>query len=229
MASAKAGVHVVQLKPIVVTKSLQDGYKFIKWDDDSGIGTVVTLRVDKKGYFLYWIDQNKETEFLEISSIRDTRTGKYAKVPKADGKLKDSLGNYDDPLEDRTLTVVYGPDLINVNFINFCCNKKEVAQVSHVIVLFDSIIYSWFYDQFVKPCYFYLNNIKSILAKNINVSLKCLRFEHASFMSITYKTTQHISVEQRTTQSIFCFFFLKNCYFELSMRLILYAIGNDIF
>ncbi|XP_013773559.2 1-phosphatidylinositol 4,5-bisphosphate phosphodiesterase beta-1-like [Limulus polyphemus] len=82
MASAKSGVHVVQLKPICVPKSLQDGNKFIKWDDDSSVGTPVTVRVDKKGFFLFWTDQNKETEFLEISSIRDTRTGKYARVPR---------------------------------------------------------------------------------------------------------------------------------------------------
>lgn len=35
MASAKAGVHVVQLKPIVVSDLLRDGYKFIRWDDVS--------------------------------------------------------------------------------------------------------------------------------------------------------------------------------------------------
>ena len=129
MASAKAGVHVVQLKQISVPLRLQNGNKFIKWDDDSGVGTPVTLRVDKKGFFLYWTDQLKETEFLEISSIRDTRTGKYAKVPRNEGKLKDSLitGSQDIPLEDKTVTVVYGPDLVNVNFINFCCHNRETA------------------------------------------------------------------------------------------------------
>jgi hypothetical protein len=35
MASAKAGVHVVQLKPIIVPDILKDGYKFVKWDDVS--------------------------------------------------------------------------------------------------------------------------------------------------------------------------------------------------
>ena len=30
-------------------------------------------------------------------------------------------------LEDRTLTVVYGSDFVNVNFINFVCNSREVA------------------------------------------------------------------------------------------------------
>ncbi|KAG0418486.1 hypothetical protein HPB47_004834, partial [Ixodes persulcatus] len=97
---------------------------------DSALGTPVTLRVDKNGFFLFWTDQNKETEFLDISSIRDTRTGKYARTPK-EGKLRDSvsMGASDTPLEEKTLTVVYGPDLVNVSVINFCCNSRETAQL----------------------------------------------------------------------------------------------------
>lgn len=130
MAGAKSGVHVLQLKPICVSKSLQEGNKFVKWDDDSALGTPVTLRVDKNGFFLYWTDQNKETEFLDISSIRDTRTGKYARTPK-EGKLRDSvsMGAPDVPLEEKTVTVLYGPDLVNVSAISFCGTSREVAQL----------------------------------------------------------------------------------------------------
>nr|XP_037275128.1 1-phosphatidylinositol 4,5-bisphosphate phosphodiesterase classes I and II-like [Rhipicephalus microplus] len=130
MAGAKSGVHVLQLKPISVPKSLQDGNKFVKWDDDSALGTPVTLRVDNNGFFLYWTDQNKETEFLDISSIRDTRTGKYARTPK-EGKLRDSvsMGAPDVPLEEKTVTVLYGPDLVNVSAISFCGTSREVAQL----------------------------------------------------------------------------------------------------
>ncbi|KAH7646079.1 1-phosphatidylinositol 4 [Dermatophagoides farinae] len=130
MANAKSGVHVMQLKPISVPKSLIDGCKFVKWDEDTAIGVPVILKVDKKGFFLYWTDQNGETELLEISSIRDTRTGKYAKTPKNDGKLKESIniGPQEVTLEDKTLTVVYGTDFVNVNFINFCTYSKEIAQ-----------------------------------------------------------------------------------------------------
>lgn len=49
---------------------------------DSGIATPVTLRVDKFGFYLHWVDQHNEMEMLDIAIIRDTRTGKYAKVPK---------------------------------------------------------------------------------------------------------------------------------------------------
>ncbi|GBM78881.1 1-phosphatidylinositol 4,5-bisphosphate phosphodiesterase beta-1, partial [Araneus ventricosus] len=97
--------------------------------EDSTIGTPVTLKVDEKGFFLYWTDQNKETEFLEISCMRDVRTGRYSRVPK-EGKLRDSvtMGPPDIPLEDKTVTVVYGPDLVNISFLNFCCIGREIAQ-----------------------------------------------------------------------------------------------------
>ena len=49
---------------------------------DSGVGTPVTLRVDKHGFYIYWVDQNHEMDLLDIVTVRDTRTGRYAKIPK---------------------------------------------------------------------------------------------------------------------------------------------------
>lgn len=49
---------------------------------DTGSGTPVTLRVDKQGFYLYWFDQNHEMDLLDIATIRDVRTGQYAKKPK---------------------------------------------------------------------------------------------------------------------------------------------------
>uniref|UniRef100_A0A182NEY4 PLC-beta PH domain-containing protein n=1 Tax=Anopheles dirus TaxID=7168 RepID=A0A182NEY4_9DIPT len=49
---------------------------------DSCNGTPVTLRVDVKGFFLYWVDQNHEMDMLDIATIRDVRTGQYAKKPR---------------------------------------------------------------------------------------------------------------------------------------------------
>ncbi|GFR12635.1 hypothetical protein TNCT_87761 [Trichonephila clavata] len=53
-----------------------------------------------------------------------------------DGKLRDSItmGTPDTPLEDKQVTVVYGPELVNINSLHFSCNCKEVAQVSTVII-----------------------------------------------------------------------------------------------
>ncbi|GLH00801.1 1-phosphatidylinositol 4,5-bisphosphate phosphodiesterase [Gryllus bimaculatus] len=129
MAGTKNTAHVVQLKPVEVPKSLQDGEKFIKWDEDSGVGTPVTLRVDKDGFYLYWMDQNKELDMLDIATIRDTRTGKHAKIPK-DPKLKQIVTmGLQDTLEEKTVTICYGSDFVNLSFINFCCTKKEIAEL----------------------------------------------------------------------------------------------------
>ncbi|XP_070577885.1 1-phosphatidylinositol 4,5-bisphosphate phosphodiesterase beta-1-like isoform X2 [Ptychodera flava] len=131
MASGNAAGfrRVCQLKPIVVKESLIKGNKFIRWDEDSNVGVPVTLRVDPKGHFVYWRNQNKEVDCLELSAVRDTRTGRYAKVPK-EGKLKDTctMGSPDVSLEDKTLTIVYGTDFVNTQFINFCTNKEAIAK-----------------------------------------------------------------------------------------------------
>ncbi|CAK1549427.1 unnamed protein product [Leptosia nina] len=119
----------VTLKPIEVPKPLQEGEKFIKWDEDSGIGLPVTLRVDPNGFFLYWTDQNMEVEMLDIATIRDVRTGGNAKLPK-DPKIRNVvLIGSQGSLEDKTVTVCHGADFVNVTFVNFCCTRKEIAQL----------------------------------------------------------------------------------------------------
>ncbi|CAG5128721.1 unnamed protein product, partial [Candidula unifasciata] len=87
------------------------------------------MKVDEKGYIMYWRDQNKEMDFLDIALISDTRTGSQVKIPK-DQKLRDSLmiGQSDIPLEDKMVTVVYGKDMVNVEFVHFVCANKEAAQ-----------------------------------------------------------------------------------------------------
>ncbi|XP_006621952.1 1-phosphatidylinositol 4,5-bisphosphate phosphodiesterase classes I and II isoform X1 [Apis dorsata] len=128
MAGNKTAGSVVQFRPIEVSQQLQEGEKFIKWDEDSGIATPVTLRVDKFGFYLHWVDQHNEMEMLDIAVIRDTRTGKYAKVPK-DPKLRYlvTMGSQDS-LEEKTVTICYGSDFVNMNFINFCTTRAEVAK-----------------------------------------------------------------------------------------------------
>lgn len=51
------------------------------WQESTS-GTPVTMRVDAKGFYLYWIDQNNELDMLDIATIRDVRTGQYAKKPR---------------------------------------------------------------------------------------------------------------------------------------------------
>lgn len=36
-----------------------------------------------------------------------------------------------DTLEEKTVTICHGADFVNLTFVNFCCTKKEIAQVSN--------------------------------------------------------------------------------------------------
>ncbi|KAH8281909.1 hypothetical protein KR054_004039 [Drosophila jambulina] len=124
-----AGGTYISTASVEVPQALQDGDKFIRWDDDSGTGTPVTMRVDAKGFFLYWVDQNNELDILDIATIRDVRTGQYAKRPK-DNKLRQivTLGQQD-TLEEKTVTVCHGSDFVNMTFVNFCCTRRDIAQL----------------------------------------------------------------------------------------------------
>nr|XP_057924917.1 1-phosphatidylinositol 4,5-bisphosphate phosphodiesterase beta-3 [Doryrhamphus excisus] len=132
MAGAKPGVHALQLKPLSVHEALKKGGKFIKWDEEpnSGSPTLVTLKVDPDGFFLYWTGgANLEVEILDISTIRDTRRGKYAKQPK-DPKLRELLGfGKGDNVEGKLVTIVHGNDLVNISFLNFQAMQEDIAKI----------------------------------------------------------------------------------------------------
>uniref|UniRef100_A0A3B3QWH6 1-phosphatidylinositol 4,5-bisphosphate phosphodiesterase n=1 Tax=Paramormyrops kingsleyae TaxID=1676925 RepID=A0A3B3QWH6_9TELE len=131
MAGAKPGVHALQLKPVSVQETLKKGSKFIKWDEELNSTTLVTLKVDPNGFFLYWMAANMEVDMLDISYIRDTRTGKYAKIPK-DGRVREVLGfgkGDGSSVEGKLLTVVHGTDLVNVTFLNFQAMQEDIAKV----------------------------------------------------------------------------------------------------
>lgn len=60
------------------------------------------------------------------------RTGLQAKVPR-DPKVREivslTAAGPAEAVEDKTLTIVYGTDFINTNFLNFCSKEKDVAKV----------------------------------------------------------------------------------------------------
>lgn len=104
-----------------------------------------------------WFPQEVDT--LDISSIRDTRTGRYARLPKVsdgaqvmdgseavgegdsplhpwlsltqDPKIREVLGfgGPDARLEEKLMTVVAGPDPVNTTFLNFMAVQDDTAKV----------------------------------------------------------------------------------------------------
>ena len=122
----------MQLKKVQVPARLQQGDKFIRIEDvETGNPNQVTLKVDARGFFIQIESENPavENELIDIALVRDTRTGKQAKLPR-DNKAKEAsnLGSPKVQL-DRTFTIVWGSEFANVNFINFTCDNKETAQV----------------------------------------------------------------------------------------------------
>ncbi|NXT84026.1 PLCB2 phosphodiesterase, partial [Zapornia atra] len=88
------------LQPPEVKEYLSKGEHFFKWDD--------------------------EMEILDIASIRDTRIGRFAKNPK-NQKVRqilcvDSLNT----VLLKALTIVTGPDMVDLTFHNFMASKENV-------------------------------------------------------------------------------------------------------
>lgn len=50
------------------------------------------------------------------------------------------MGAPETPLEDKQLTVAYGADLVNISFINFSFNSKEITQVTFLFHVCKSVI-----------------------------------------------------------------------------------------
>ncbi|NXT08045.1 PLCB2 phosphodiesterase, partial [Prunella fulvescens] len=91
------------LQPTEVKEYLSKGDRFIKWDD--------------------------EREILDITSIRDTRAGRFAKMPKS-LKLREVF-NLDYPYSTfllKNLTIVSGPDMVDLTFHNFVSYKENICK-----------------------------------------------------------------------------------------------------
>lgn len=85
--------------------------------------------MDAKGFYIYWTNQSKEITFLDVATIRDTRVGKYAKLPKHQ-KVR-NVFNMDFPDSNhlaKTLTIVSGMDTVNLTYHNFFASKEKVVQ-----------------------------------------------------------------------------------------------------
>uniref|UniRef100_A0AAY5EZM7 1-phosphatidylinositol 4,5-bisphosphate phosphodiesterase n=1 Tax=Electrophorus electricus TaxID=8005 RepID=A0AAY5EZM7_ELEEL len=132
MAGAKPGVHALQLKPVSVHETLKRGSKFIKWDEVSRASrrfrarrvSPTELRLVKSRWLVLGL------VIVDISHIRDTRTGRFAKTPK-DLRVRELLGlvKGEGNAEGKLVTVVYGNDLVNVSFLNFQAMQEDTAKV----------------------------------------------------------------------------------------------------
>nr|BAA76276.1 PLC-betaH1 [Hydra vulgaris] len=134
---AGAGPISETLPVISVPPMLVNGGRFLKWDDQDLTCAIYILEVDKLGHVLSWKpkDFSKDTEVLELVLVRDVRTGQYAKIPKAqDTRARDAIKMYSavelesNLMQERTITIVYGSNFVDLTFINFVASSVSEAQ-----------------------------------------------------------------------------------------------------
>lgn len=131
MAGVETAVRQIELKWPKVPDQLIKGDKFLKWEEGSSSFIEILLRVDPKGYFLYWkIEGKEDTELLDLAYLRDIRCGKYAKPPK-DKKVKEAgtnFGSSNIPLQDKCVTICHGYNYIDLEWIHLIGENSSVAK-----------------------------------------------------------------------------------------------------
>uniref|UniRef100_A0A8C3UN92 1-phosphatidylinositol 4,5-bisphosphate phosphodiesterase n=1 Tax=Catharus ustulatus TaxID=91951 RepID=A0A8C3UN92_CATUS len=94
------------LQPTEVKEYLCKGDRFIKWDDETSNASPVILRVDPQGFYVYWTYQSTSLKLREVF-------------------------NLDHPYStflQKTLTIVSGPDMVDLTFHNFVSYKENICQ-----------------------------------------------------------------------------------------------------
>ncbi len=137
MADTVKSLIPTKFRIIEPLPSLVQGSKFIKWtnndENNSNPVVVVDLYSDPKNFILYWRDlSKKKSEYLELSAIRDVKTGVYAYVP-AEKSQRDMLssGKSSASIQAKTITIIYGSEFSqnqSINFVSLAENAEEVAQ-----------------------------------------------------------------------------------------------------
>lgn len=80
-------------------------------------------------FVIFHFKRTRGLEIFDLNCATDTNWCIF--FSGQDSKLRQivTMGSQD-TLEEKTVTLCYGADFVNLTFINFCCTKKEIAQVS---------------------------------------------------------------------------------------------------
>ncbi|XP_022090520.1 1-phosphatidylinositol 4,5-bisphosphate phosphodiesterase beta-4-like isoform X8 [Acanthaster planci] len=115
---------------ITVPDGLLNGATFDRYDEDSGtVEQNCFFRVDEYAFFIIWKSEGREGQGLELSQINDVRKGIAPKEASYLSKVGPILDPYaKGNVEDRTITVCSGLDLVNINYMHMVASTSELAQ-----------------------------------------------------------------------------------------------------
>ncbi|XP_005100848.3 1-phosphatidylinositol 4,5-bisphosphate phosphodiesterase beta-4 isoform X1 [Aplysia californica] len=113
---------------IPVPDVLQIGCVFDIWDEEYSVyESNCIVKVDEYGFFICWKSEGREGQVLECSQVNDIRLGLAPKV--SEPKIQDFLDKNAHSLENRTVTVCSGLDLVNIQYTLLIAKDPDVAKV----------------------------------------------------------------------------------------------------
>lgn len=105
---------------------LQNGSLLTRWEEESSSVQALSFSVDKYGFYLAWREEDKEGNVLDLCHVSEVRRGV---VPK-DAKLRETLQSEGEGfLEDRSFTLVYGPNLVDTSYFHLCASSCKIAEL----------------------------------------------------------------------------------------------------
>ncbi|GAU93265.1 hypothetical protein RvY_05231 [Ramazzottius varieornatus] len=117
-------------RELTLPQALVSGCKALKYEHGALQVLAVTIGVDPNCFFLFYTDQHRKSECLDLASIRDTRIGeKRARLPRDPKLLQLCLigSERDIPLEEKCMTLVVGSSYVDLRFISFIFAKRAEA------------------------------------------------------------------------------------------------------
>jgi|UniRef100_A0A914Q223 hypothetical protein len=110
-----------------IPKFLLDGEQFDRYDDENCILDIgCMVKFEEYGFYLVWEPKGKDAGLLDISQIWEARHS---------GTIKDAKIIFDleqrptkDSVEDRTIWITYGWDLVNVSSLFLIAKTAESAK-----------------------------------------------------------------------------------------------------
>ncbi|CAG2174538.1 unnamed protein product [Oppiella nova] len=84
-----------------------------------------TFKVDEYGFFIYWKSEGKEGQVLELCQVNDIRLGGVPKDPRLLYELQQRTTGV---LEDCSLTICSGYDMVNINYTHIVCPDDQTAK-----------------------------------------------------------------------------------------------------
>ncbi|UXI17042.1 hypothetical protein NH340_JMT02985 [Sarcoptes scabiei] len=84
------------------------------------------VKVDEFGFFIYWKSEGKEGQVLELCQVNDIRAGG---VPKDARLFSELQSRFKNNLEELSLTICSGTDMVNINYTHIVCSSTDLAKI----------------------------------------------------------------------------------------------------